>query len=116
MRGTACIFLSVFIVAIGVTGTALGADPDKIPCSGSAVAFVNGTKNAMLQLQVREEGSTIWIDILKDKPLGVLRTLPAQCLPAGKFYEVRAVFQGGSNLNKKKQILRNNAAYVVNQF
>jgi hypothetical protein len=113
MRGTTSVLLGALILAIGSADTAFGATA---ACAGSNVSFVNGTRNAMLQLQVREESSNKWIDILKDKPLGVLRTLPPLCLPAGRFYEVRAVFQGGSNLDKKKQTLRNNAVYVVTQF
>lgn len=99
-----------------VTGTACGAEAAKAACAGTNVTFVNGTRNAMLQLQVREETSDTWIDVLKEKPLGVLRKMPTLCLPAGKFHEVRAVFQGGSNVYKKKQILRDNAIYVVTQY
>ncbi len=103
------------IVAVAVAGAA-GAAETKQSCAGHEVKFVNGTRYAMVQLQVRVESENKWNDILSEKRLGVMRTTETQCIPAGKFYEVRAVFQGGENLDKKHQLIRPGSIYVVKQF
>ncbi len=108
--------LAGMVVAVAITGAALGAAEAKQACAGYEVKFVNGTRFAMVQLQVRVESENKWVDVVAEKRLGVMRTTEFQCIPAGKFYEVRAVFQGGENVDKKHQVIRPGSVYVVKQF
>ena len=104
------------LFAVAISGAALGAPEMKQACAGYEVKFINGTRFAMVQLQVRAESEDKWTDILSEKRLGVMRSTEVQCIPAGKSYEVRAVFQGGENLDKKHQVIRPGSVYVVKQF
>jgi hypothetical protein len=115
MRGLTSV-LAGAVFAAALAGAASGAAGAKQACAGHEVKFVNGTRFAMVQLQVRVESESKWTDILSEKRLGIMRSTEFQCIPAGKFYEVRAVFQDGANVDKKRQALPPGSTYVVKQF
>ena len=104
----------VITIAALLAGASLtSASAEK--CREDSVYIVNGTRTAMVSLQVREASKGEWQDILRGTPLGVQRSKPV-CLSSGRLYDLRADFIGGLHVEKTNQPLRGRQVYVVTAF
>lgn len=99
--------------AIMVVASFASASAEK--CREDSVYIVNGTRTAMVSLQVRETSRGEWQEILRGTPLGVQRS-KSVCLSSGRLYDLRADFIGGLHVEKSNQPLRSRPIYVVTAF
>ena len=119
-RTKATIAFSILIgVGIAITPARAAATPHAtiiIPAAPS-VTIINGTRAVMIALELKPQGGA-WSEILAGRPLGVRQQI-LYGLPPGKckdyHYEIRAMFEDGSAVTKKGQILCP-PTYLVTDF
>ena len=94
-------------VAVFVSVSAASARP---------VSIVNGTRTAMVALQIRRSDEPVWRpDILNHRPLGIQKQIAFEVGPAC-FFDVKAMFEDGHRINKQHVNLCKSETYLLTDF
>jgi hypothetical protein len=84
--------------------------------SARPVSIVNGTRTAMVALQVRPADAPEWRpDILNHRPLGIQKQIGFEVGPACLF-DVKAMFEDGHRINKQRVNLCKSTTYLLTDF
>ena len=84
--------------------------------SARPVSVVNGTRTAMVALQVRPSDADAWRpDILNHRPLGIQKQIDFEVGPAC-FFDVKAMFEDGHRVNKQHVNLCKSTTYLLTDF
>jgi hypothetical protein len=84
--------------------------------SARPVSIVNGTRTAMVALQVRQIDAPEWRpDILNHRPLGIQKQIGFEVGPACLF-DVKAMFEDGHRINKQHINLCKSTTYLLTDF
>ncbi|HTW36668.1 MAG TPA: hypothetical protein VMD53_18770 [Rhizomicrobium sp.] len=84
--------------------------------SARPVSIVNGTRTAMVALQVRPSDAPVWRpDILNHRPLGIQKQIGFEVGPAC-FFDVKAMFEDGHRINKQHVNLCKSTTYLLTDF
>ena len=84
--------------------------------SARPVSIVNGTRTAMVALQVRPSEADAWRpDILNHRPLGIQKEIDFEVGPAC-FFDVKAMFEDGHRVNKQHVDLCKSTTYLLTDF
>jgi len=95
------------IVAAFMSTTAASARP---------VSIVNGTRTAMVALEIRPSDAEAWRpDILNHRPLGIQKQIDFEVGPAC-FFDVKAMFEDGHRLLKQHINLCKSTTYLLTDF
>lgn len=80
------------------------------------VSIVNGTRTAMVSLQVRPVDAPIWRpDLLDHRTLGIQKEIPVEVGPACVF-DVQARFEDGHRVMKERVNLCKSPTYLLTDF
>jgi hypothetical protein len=84
--------------------------------SARPVSIVNGTRTAMVALQIRPSDAPVWRpDILNHRPLGIQKQVDFEVGPAC-FFDVKAMFEDGHRVNKQHVNLCKSTTYLLTDF
>jgi hypothetical protein len=84
--------------------------------SARPVSIVNGTRTAMVALQIRRADEPEWRpDILNHRPLGIQKQVDFEVGPAC-FFDVKAMFEDGHRVNKQHVNLCKSTTYLLTDF
>jgi len=84
--------------------------------SARPVSIVNGTRTAMVALQVRQADAPVWRpDLLNHRTLGIQKQIAFEVGPACLF-DVKAMFEDGHRLNKQHINLCKSTTYLLTDF
>jgi hypothetical protein len=102
---------------VGAAGLALVAVFMSISAaSARPVSIVNGTRTAMVALQIRPSDAPVWRpDILNHRPLGIQKQVDFEVGPAC-FFDVKAMFEDGHRVNKQHVNLCKSTTYLLTDF
>jgi len=84
--------------------------------SARPVSIVNGTRTAMVALQIRRADEPEWRpDILNHRPLGIQKEIGFEVGPACLF-DVKAMFEDGHRISKQHVNLCKSPTYLMTDF
>ena len=84
--------------------------------SARPVSIVNGTRTAMVALQIRRSDEPAWRpDILNHRPLGIQKQVGFEVGPAC-FFDIKAMFEDGHRINKQHVNLCKSETYLLTDF
>jgi hypothetical protein len=83
--------------------------------SARPVSIVNGTRTAMVSLEIRAADADAWRpDILNHRPLGIQKQIGFQVGPACLF-DVKAMFEDGHRIAKRINLCKS-TTYLLTDF
>ena len=101
-------FAAAFAAIAFLAGTSPGA--------AKMVSIVNGTRTAMVELQVRPVDAPIWRpDLLDRKTLGIQKEISIDVGPACEF-DVKARFEDGHRVMKERVNFCKSSTYLLTDF
>lgn len=84
--------------------------------AGQKIMIINGTRTAMVGLQLRESGGSDWQpDMLNRRPLGIQRQIGFERSPKC-LYDIRAIFEDGHRVMKSRVDLCRSPRYLLQDF
>jgi hypothetical protein len=79
--------------------------------------IVNGTRTAMIMLQIKESNSARWqAELLNRRPLGVQKEATFHDKSDACLYDLRAMFEDGHRVLRQRVDLCKNSRYVITDF
>lgn len=103
----ACMLGAVLMLATG----AVVAQPD------NGFVIVNGTRTAMIMLQIKDSRVTAWqTELLGRKPLGVQKETSYRRDRSACVYDLKAMFEDGHRVTKQRVDLCKSPRYVLADF
>lgn len=85
--------------------------------SAQSVVVVNGTRTAMIMLQLKPSDTRAWRpDLLERRPLGVQKETVFQRSSNTCFYDLKAMFEDGHRVVRQRVDLCKTQRYVVADF
>ncbi len=108
-----------FILRVGavalIAATAWAAGPER--SAGQSVVVVNGTRTAMIMLQLKESRAPEWQpDLLSRRPLGVQKETVFRRDRNACIFDLKAMFEDGHRITKQRVDLCKAPRYVVADF
>ena len=98
---------ALIVIAVFMSVSATSARP---------VSIVNGTRTAMVALQIRPSDADFWRpDILNHRPLGIQKQIDFEVGQAC-FFDVKAMFEDGHRANKQHVDLCKSTTYLLTDF
>jgi len=98
------------------TLTIIAAFMSTTAASARPVSIVNGTRTAMVALEIRPSDADAWRpDLLNHRPLGIQKEIAFEVGPAC-FFDVKAMFEDGHRVNKQHINLCKSTTYLLTDF
>ncbi len=106
------------VVVLGATLLAFaGAISQVVAQPEGANVIVNGTRMAMIMLQVKDSRAPVWqTDLLERKPLGVQKETVFSRDRNACVFDLKAVFEDGHRVTKRRVDLCKSPRYVLADF